>query len=259
VRDVVVNLLASLVAASAAWLAQWLLRYRRLARRRAFFGVTKGEECRLVVGRQAGAPSEHSVNRRDVAALVELAAVVRACGGRANLETTVDTVGRRTEFCVGGPSVNPRMAAHLRAMLPGVRMTPVEGERVQGHSGQLVVGATSYTREAGRSEYVVLAKAYPPDRRHPVFLLCGQTAQSNAAAARLLGTRYRRLIRDYGTNAPFCLVLRIVEPGIYGPDFVELAADVTAEAFQPAAAFQPATGAVGGSAAEQIPRQPAAG
>ncbi|MBO0867914.1 MAG: hypothetical protein J2P15_05060 [Micromonosporaceae bacterium] len=254
-HDVAVNLLASLVAASAAWLAQWLLRYRRQARRRAFFGVTRGEECMFVVARRAGEQSEHSVSRRDGAALVELAAVVRACGGQADLVPTVDTVervGRRTEFCVGGPSANPRMAAHLRAMLPGVQIAPVQGARVQSHSGQMTVGGTSYQRVPGRLEYVLLAKAYPPDRRHPVFLLCGQTAQSNLAAARLLATRHRRLIRTHGTSSPFCLVLRIVEPATYGPDFVQLAADVTGEAFR-------AADAIAGPAAEQMPSQPAAG
>jgi hypothetical protein len=38
--------------------------------------------------------------------------------------------------------------------------------------------------------------------------------------------------RGFGLTGRFCLVLKIVEPLDFGPDFVEIAGDVTAEAFQ---------------------------
>src|SRR5688572_19334279 len=112
VRDLLVNLLASVVAGTAVWLSQRLLRYRRAARRRAFFGIVPGGSCLLSVARHASSPNELSVHRRDVAALVELASLVRECGGRADLISAdfPQGVGRSAEFCVGGPSGNPRMA-----------------------------------------------------------------------------------------------------------------------------------------------------
>ena len=67
----------------------------------------------------------------------------------------------------------------------------------------------------------------------PVFVLIGQTAVTNLAAARFLGANHRALRRTYGERADFCLVLRVVEPGAYGADRVELEADVTAEATTP--------------------------
>ncbi|MDQ1643844.1 MAG: hypothetical protein QOJ50_28, partial [Cryptosporangiaceae bacterium] len=36
------NLLASVIAGTAVWLVQWLFRFRRAARRRAFFGFVPG-------------------------------------------------------------------------------------------------------------------------------------------------------------------------------------------------------------------------
>jgi hypothetical protein len=52
-------------------------------------------------------------------------------------------------------------------------------------------------------------------------------------AARYLSAEFRALHRRYGPQERFCLVLRIVEPDAYGTDFIELVADVTAEAFDP--------------------------
>jgi hypothetical protein len=64
-----------------------------------------------------------------------------------------------------------------------------------------------------------------------VFILGGQTARANLAAARFLAHRYRQLHRQYGASKRFCVVLRIVEPAVYGPDFTEIAADLTEAAF----------------------------
>jgi hypothetical protein len=87
---------------------------------------------------------------------------------------------------------------------------------------------------------VVLARAWGPARGKPVFILAGQTAPTNLAAARYLAGEHRRLFRTYGADRPFCLMLRVVEPAVYGTDFTELVADVTAVAFRaPAGAVEP--------------------
>jgi hypothetical protein len=231
VRDLLVNLLASLVAGTAVWLGQRLLRYRRLARKQAFFGLRSGTECLLTVARHASSPNELSVHRRDVKALVELAMIARDCGTRAELIPEDDPpsgVGRATEFCVGGPTGNPRTAAHLRSILRGVHVELDE-------QLSITIGTTTFRRERDRSEYVVLARAWGPGGGRPVFIINGQTARTNLSAARFLAANYRQLHRRYGASKRFCLVLRIVEPTVYGPDFTEIAADMTDEAFQPAA------------------------
>lgn len=234
VRDLVVNLLASTVAGCSVWLAQRLLRYHRLARKRAFFGLDKGTECLLTVSRHASSPHQLSVHRRDVAALVELATVARDCGARAELVTEDDIprgIGRSTEFCVGGPVGNARTAAHLRSLVPGMRVEPAGAE---GAGPAYAIGTATFQRDPGRAEYVVLARVWAPAGGRPVFLLGGQTARTNLAAARFLATGYRQLYRRYRGSRPFCLVLRVIEPAVYGPDFIEVAADVTGHAFQPA-------------------------
>jgi hypothetical protein len=230
VRDVVMSLVASVVAGSAVWLGQWLLRYHRVARKRAFFGVSPGAPCVLVAPRHFSSPQATSVHRHDMAALVELGTIVNDCGGRADVTADgpgVPGIGRTTEFCVGGPTANPRNAAHMRAFLPGVQL-----EADSKQDMMLTAGSTVYRRSPGHAEYVALAKAYVPTTIHPIFVLAGQTARTNLAAARLLATRYRKLLRTYGVHGRFCLILKVVEPDTYGPDFVEIEADVTDQAFQ---------------------------
>lgn len=235
-RDLLVNLLASVLAGSAVWISQRLLRYRRLARKRAFFGLGKDARCVLSVARHAASPHEMSVHRRDVAALVELATVAKDCGARADLTADdgsgVEGVGRVTEFAVGGPYGNPRTAVHLRSLLPGAHVARPGGG---AHTGlPLRVGGAEFRPEPDGTRYVLLARAWGPYGGRPVFVLGGQTARSNHAAARFLATRYRDLHRRYGAKKPFCLVLRVVEPDAYGSDFTEIAVDATADAFQPA-------------------------
>jgi hypothetical protein len=58
----------------------------------------------------------------------------------------------------------------------------------------------------------------------------------------LLASQHRKLLKSYGLKGRFCLVLKIVEPLAFGPDFVEIAEDVTADAFQ---ASVPAAGRLG--------------
>ena len=232
--DLLINLLASVIAGTAVWLAGFLLRRRKLNRERAFFGLTAGASCLLVVSRHASSPREFSVHRRDVAALVELATIARECGAHADRVgegQPTGEIGRLTEFCVGGPSdASPRSTTHVRTILRGVAYEFFD-EEVRRMS--FTVGGAEYVLSPETS-YVLLARFWGPAGGHPVFLIGGLTAGSNLAGARYLAARHRELARQYGADRPFCLVLRIVEPAAYGTDFTELAADVTDVAFQPA-------------------------
>lgn len=237
-RDLTVNLLASVIAGVAVWLAEWGSRRLRLARRRAFFGLASGEQALLVVARHWSSNRPNSVNHRDVAALVELASIIRECGARAELAPSDGVprqLGRATEFCVGGPSANPRMVAHMAALLPGIKLNDADpDERVpSGFLATFRVGDTEYPCELGRREYAVLARVFAPGQARPIFLLPGQTALANLAAARYLTTQQRQLNRRYGANRPFCLVLQIMEPDTYGADLVKEVADVTPTATPP--------------------------
>jgi hypothetical protein len=233
VGDLLINLLASVIAGTAVWLAGHLLRRRHLGRERAFFGLTEGASCLLVVSRHASSPREHSVHRRDVAALVELATVARECGAHADRvgeNQPTGEIGRLTEFCVGGPGgASPRSATHVRTILRGVRYAV--GNEEKNHLA-FTVGGTEYVYRPEVS-YVLVARFWGPTGGHPVFLIGGLSAGSNLAGARYLATRHRELDRRYGAEQPFCLVLRIVEPAAYGTDFTELIADVSDVAFQP--------------------------
>jgi hypothetical protein len=81
---------------------------------------------------------------------------------------------------------------------------------------------------------VLLARLTAGDRpdTRPVFLFCGQRAITNQAAARYLARHHERLARRHGSGS-FVLLLRVVNSEAYGPDVVELVADVTQDARTP--------------------------
>jgi hypothetical protein len=230
VLNIVLGVVSSAVSAALAWTAQAALRRRRLGRKRAFFGMYPGAECLIVAPRDGGSRVEDRVvAQTDVYALMELSALARECGAEAEVVGASQVrqgVGSRAEFCIGGPGSNERTAAHLRWKLPGVSFEN------DWQAGVLttVVGGTPYRREKGLSDYVLLARITGGDGERPTFLICGQTATSNLAAARVLSRRYRELVRVHGTHGTFALLLRVVQPGSYGSDVVEFVADVTAQA-----------------------------
>ena len=231
-RDIAINLLASIVAGLAVWVGQRLARYRNLARKRQFFGVVPDGQCLLVVSKHASSPRSQSIHKADVAALVELSVLVRECGGRPVFvmhDQAMEGLGNNPEFCIGGPEANTRTAAHLRWILRGVRLIPFDPDA----EAVTYVGRTAYQRVEGVFEYVVVARAPGPAGGAPVFILCGQTAATNHAAARYLTANHRELRRRYGMTGRFALVLRIVDPPAYGNNVVEFVDDVTAIAFDP--------------------------
>ncbi|MEU5593172.1 hypothetical protein [Streptomyces sp. NPDC020298] len=234
VRNIVLGVVAAGISAGLGWIARTYLWKRKLRRKQAFFGLPENSETLLIVNRDP-ATSEPAVHRFDVFALLELAALIKDCG--ANLQVvTQDSVrqgfGERTEFCVGGPGSNRRMLAHMSAMLPGVRVNvdPEPGP----DRGAFQIGGERYRMEPGVTEYVLLARITAGERREarPVFLFCGQRAITNQAATRYLARNHERLARKHGGNS-FVLLLKVVNSQAYGPDVVELVADVTRAAQAP--------------------------
>jgi hypothetical protein len=238
VRNIVLGVVAAGLSAALGWLARTYLWKRKLRRKQAFFGLPDNSESLLVVNREAGGP-ELSVMRHDVFALLELSALIKDCGAHAQVlahDAAQQGFGERTEFCVGGPSSNRRMAAHLHSLLPGIRVNvdPEPGP----DRGAFQIGGERYRLEAGTAEYVILARLTAGNTARPVFLFCGQRAITNQAASRYLGRNHERLARKHGNNS-FVLLLKVVNSQAYGPDVVELVADVTRAAQTPLPAPAP--------------------
>ncbi|MGW2254891.1 hypothetical protein ACWCXH_32620 [Kitasatospora sp. NPDC001660] len=236
VLNVVLGLVASAISAGLGWLAQALRRRRKVERVRAFFGLPADSECLIVVNRHATSANSRSVARHDVYALMELAALVKECGARAELvahDEVRQGLGDKGEFCIGGPTSNERTAAHLASWLPGVEYVPDPDGRVP----VLTVGSTEYRyadedEPTGGHSFVLLARLHPTAGDRPTFLVAGQTAVANHAAVRHLVANHRKLARRHTEDSSFVLVLKVVNPKAYGPDVVELAADVTADALR---------------------------
>lgn len=232
VGDLGINLLASVLAGLAVWAFQRFRRRLREGRRRTFFGMSPDVACVISVPRHAGSNLTHGVHRMDAAAMIEIAAIARDCGSTVQSLTFhdstsfADPLGERTEFCLGGPDANERTAVHLARLLPGVTFTPFSEA---GPAVPLQVGGSTFTRIEDVEEYVILARIPTPNR--PVFLICGQSAQTNLVAARRLKTDYESLLREYGQNGRLCLVIRVDQPRVYAGGLTRIALDATRTAF----------------------------
>jgi hypothetical protein len=246
-REIVLVVLAAGVATGLGWFARTYLWQRRLRRKQGFFGLPHHSECLLVVNRDA-ATTDWAVGRNDVLALLELSSLIKDCGANTDViphDMAQQGFGERTEFCIGGPISNRRTAAHLQSLLPGVVVNTDAGHGPD--RGTFTLGGERHLLEKGVSEHVLLARltAGQSEDTRPVFLFCGQSSVTNQAAARYLARHHVRLMRKYGSSGNFCLLLKVVNSQAYGPDVVELVADVTRAATTPPPATTAAAKAAG--------------
>ncbi|MFG2988711.1 hypothetical protein ACGFZK_05295 [Streptomyces sp. NPDC048257] len=232
VRNIVLGVIATALSGGFGWFTRTYKWRRALRRKQTFFGLPTGSDCLFVVNRQMGG-TESSLHRNDAFALLEISALIKDCGANVQIVThdgARQGFGARAEFCVGGPVSNSRTTAHLTSMLPGVR---VDTSSEPGPDrGAIFVGGEAYSWQPGLVEYVLLARLTTEQGSRPVFLLSGQTANSNQAAARYLARHHEGLARKYG-NRSFCIMLKVINSDAYGPDVTELVADVTAAARTP--------------------------
>ncbi|MFI6637982.1 hypothetical protein [Streptomyces sp. NPDC050504] len=231
VRNIVLGVIAAGLSAAIGWFTRTYLWRRKLRRKQRFFGLPKNSESLLVVNRDAGGTG--AVHRFDVFALLELSVLIKDCGAHAQIiqhDLTQQGFGERTEFCVGGPVSNRRMAAHLHSLLPGIRINtdPEPGP----DRAAFQIGTERYRMEPGTSEHVILARLTAGQDARPVFVFCGQSAITNQAATRYLARNYEKLARKHGNNS-FCLLLKVSNSQAYGPDVVDTVLDVTRAAQSP--------------------------
>ncbi|MCK7624728.1 hypothetical protein MUU72_16730 [Streptomyces sp. RS10V-4] len=225
---------ALVVGLAAGWAGQRAVARRKLTREQRFFGLPAGSEC-VVVTHRDSASAHWSIPRHDALALLGLAAVIENCGAHPEVaphDTGLQGFGARTEFCIGDPTAHRRLAAHLANLLPGVAVHP--GDAAGAGRGTFTVGGTAYRMEPGAVEYVLLARLTAGEGGRPVFLAAGQRPVTLRAAVRHLVRNRARLARRYGADGQFALVLKVVNSQAYGPDVVELVADVSKAAAAPA-------------------------
>lgn len=223
---------SSVLTGAGVWLAQRVRATGRVRRLRRFLGLggLLGGDCRLVIGDHFSQPG--AVHRRDMAAMLELATVVRSAGGRPEVLSAGQATapGDDVEFCVAGVHANRRTEAHLRRYLPGLSMRNRDGVTVP----DIVVGTTWYP-VSDDAHHGIIARVCRPERPH-LFLVFGQTGISTVAMAAHFAAHLPALDRRFGAERTFCLVLRAHTPRAYGYSEVEEIADVTDQALSPATA-----------------------
>ncbi len=179
-RTLVLALVGLALGGTLGWFARTYLWQRRLHRRQRFFGLPKDSECLLVVPRDPGARG-WSLARHDAFALLELAAVIKECGAHAEVlahDTAWQGFGARTEFCIGGPAANYRLAAHLRSMLPGVE---IDTDSAPGpDQGAITVGGRDVPAGEGRRSST---SCWPGWRRPATPATTGRSSCPPASAA----------------------------------------------------------------------------
>ncbi|TVL92923.1 hypothetical protein [Streptomyces sp. SAJ15] len=234
-QDLITAAAALIVGAALGWAAHTAAGRRSRVREQRFFGLPDGSECVLVTHRDS-ASTHASIPRHDALALLGLASVVENCGAHAEVaphDTGLQGFGARTEFCVGDPTAHRRLAAHLGNLLPGVTVHP--GDETGMDRATFTIGGTAYRAEPGAVEYVLLARLTGGEGGRPVFLAAGQRPVTHRAAVRHLVRNRAKLARKYGADGSFCLLLKVVNSQAYGPDVVELVADMTKTATAAAA------------------------
>jgi hypothetical protein len=233
VENVIVGLVTSIVTAVAVWVWSRLRALRILHRRAAFFGVSPGEICLILMNHAA--QDAKVVMQNDVDVLVETARLVEEIGAKATIarfDRVLEPAGDAAEFCIGGPDSNERSRVHLKTYLPGVRFMPWKEAGVERDA--IVAGDDVFRYQPTELEHAVLARFHPDASARPVILICGQSSRGNRAAIHYLSANYdTSLRRSYGDERPFCLILKVESPQVYGVKSVRLAKDVTEVAFAP--------------------------
>ncbi|MBL7510321.1 hypothetical protein I6A94_10535, partial [Frankia sp. CN4] len=127
------------------------------------------------------------------------------------------------------PPRPPKESRVIAVSVPAGR----EGRRLRGEKGDGDRSAREFAGRPGEHEFALLARiAAGPDRR-PLFILAGQTATANLAAAYYLRSRADELTAEFSNKPSFCLILRVEAATVYGHELVEREADISAAIVPP--------------------------
>lgn len=227
--NVLIGLVTSVLSGGAVLTWRRVRDTRIMRRKAAFFGLRPGRTCLIVLNDHYDKPGSTSHN--DVHTLIEIAALAHEASCPISVLPAGglhESNGDRTEFCIGGPTSNPRTAGHLAVHLPGVSVRSFSAGR---DPGIIIVGSAQFPFEHGRLEHALIAKFTPANSSAPVIVICGQRSIDNRAAINFLQREYRSLSRSVGSPDRFCLVVRMISSDTYGHQSAEVAADVTGAAF----------------------------
>jgi hypothetical protein len=235
VSDLLLNFVVGLATAAASGVSVWLWqrgsRVRRLHKRAEFFGFDGMNQFLIILNDNPRAKG--TMAHDDIAAVIEIASCGRLLGVEPNVvhySNAGALFGTVAEFCLGGPDANPRTAAHLNNYFAGVSHDPFDPDRKNPDALAINVADQKFRRVPGQEDHVLLAKFRPSGTHRPIFLIDGQTAAANRAAAFYLVRNLDLLIKKYPSN--FCLMLKVRSPYIYGYRAVDLVADLTTTVFQ---------------------------
>lgn len=227
--NILIGLATSVLTGGSVWIWQRATNVHTVRRRAAFFGFAPGGTCLIVMNnhwQKTGSTSHY-----DVQSIIEIAILAHETGCAISVlpaDELRESNDDRTEFCIGGPTSNPRTAAHVDSHLPGVRSRPMSAKR---DSGAILVGGKQFLFDRGRLEHVLVAKFTPQQSSRPVVLIWGHRAIDNRAAIYFLQREYRSLSKHIDSLDRFCIVLRVNSSSTYGYQAAEFVADVTNAAF----------------------------
>lgn len=229
--NVIIGLVTSVISGGSVWLWQQARRVRIIRRKERFFGIEPGGTCLIVMNNRPDMAG--TASHDDVQAMIEVASLASSSGALVRIESGADfreINGDRTEFCIGGPRSNTRTSGHIAANLPGIIMRPADP--AGQYPSAIVAGSEEFPRKRGREEYALVAKFTPRASIRPVMLICGQSTVANLGAVKLFIRDYRRLAKVIPSINEFCVIIRVPSIETYGYGASELAADVSAIAFE---------------------------
>ncbi|WP_406279053.1 hypothetical protein OHT93_38650 [Streptomyces sp. NBC_00191] len=227
--NILIGLITSLITGTSVWLWQRAKSASVGRRKAAFFGISPGQTCLIILNHHHRSP--WTMAHHDIRALLEVATLVDQLGGQITVEAAAEirgSNGDRTEFCIGGPETNQRSAGHLAYHLPGIAFRPFSE---QPDALAIVVGDRQFLWTRGEQEYAVVARFTPQGASRPVLLICGQLGNTNRAAVHFLKNQYQDLATSLASTERFCLIVRVSATSVYGHELVQLEQDVTTEAF----------------------------
>ena len=225
-QDLFIGLITSVITGFAVWFWDRFRRTLDLTRKSSFFGIRPGENCLIVMNHNPR--GRNLMSHGDVETVVEIVKIIREIDGEvtiASFDKALEPAGSIAEFCVGSPISNQRTGVHIKNFMQEISNNSYsEGEP---DSLAILISGEIYRHEQEDQEYAILARIVPNQDSRPIFLISGQSSLGNKAAIHFLAKKYKTILWDKYKYGSFCLLLKVIEPKLYGYKSVELIKDLT--------------------------------